>query len=405
MKIYIIFVNLSNKAEYCERRNPVFKDIIGQQSIKNRFISSVNEKRIPHAQLLHGEEGVGKLALAVAYAQYISCRHRTEEDACGVCPSCVKYKQLAHPDLHFVFPVIKPPSKTTVICDDFLTEFRDVFIKNPYFGLNDWYEKIGDGAKQGMIYSNESSEIIRKLSLKTYESDFKVMIIWLPELMHESCANKLLKILEEPPEYTVFLLVSNNPEKILTTILSRTQHVQIQRLTESEIAGELERIYPDTSPVEIQNISHIAEGSLLRAKNLIADGQSLKLNFDRFVEIMRMAWMVGNRKDHASLKTLKKWADDMAGANLGRERQKQFLAYAQNMVRENFIFNLKQPELNYMTDYETTFSTNFSPFINERNVESLMSELALAERQIEQNTNAKMVFFDLVLKIIMLLKK
>ncbi|MFV0390729.1 MAG: ATP-binding protein [Paludibacteraceae bacterium] len=383
----------------------MFKDIIGQQSIKNRFISSVNEKRIPHAQLLHGEEGVGKLALAVAYAQYISCRHRTEEDACGVCPSCVKYKQLAHPDLHFVFPVIKPPSKTTVICDDFLTEFRDVFIKNPYFGLNDWYEKIGDGAKQGMIYSNESSEIIRKLSLKTYESDFKVMIIWLPELMHESCANKLLKILEEPPEYTVFLLVSNNPEKILTTILSRTQHVQIQRLTESEIAGELERIYPDTSPVEIQNISHIAEGSLLRAKNLIADGQSLKLNFDRFVEIMRMAWMVGNRKDHASLKTLKKWADDMAGANLGRERQKQFLAYAQNMVRENFIFNLKQPELNYMTDYETTFSTNFSPFINERNVESLMSELALAERQIEQNTNAKMVFFDLVLKIIMLLKK
>lgn len=383
----------------------MFKDVIAQQEIKNRFIRSVLDKRIPHAQLLHGEPGVGKLALAIAYAQYISCKNRTTTDACGVCPSCVKYSQLAHPDLHFVFPVIKPPKTTTVVSDDFLPEFREMFLENPYFSVNEWYEKISDGAKQGMIYSNESSEIIRKLNLKTYESDYKVMIIWLPELMHESCANKLLKILEEPPEFTVFLLVSNNPDKIITTILSRAQHVKVPRLAESEIAEALSKLTPEKSQTEINNAARIAEGSFWKAKTILSDSQSQKQHFDRFVEIMRLAWLVGNRRDYGSLKTLKNWAENMASADIGRERQKHFLAYSQNMVRENYIFNLKHPELNYMTDYETKFSTNFSPFINEKNVEDLMAELSLAERHIEQNVNAKMVFFDLVLKIIMLLKK
>lgn len=383
----------------------MFKDVIAQQEIKSRFIRSVQDRRIPHAQLLHGDPGVGKLALAVAYAQYISCKNRTETDACGVCPSCVKYSQLQHPDLHFVFPVIKPPKTTTVVSDDFLSEFREMFLEDPYFSVNEWYEKISDGAKQGMIYSNESSEIIRKLNLKTYESDYKVMIIWLPELMHEACANKLLKILEEPPEFTVFLLVSNNPDRIITTILSRAQHVKIPRLAESEIAEALGKLSPEKSQTEINNAARIAEGSFLKAKAMLGDSQSQIQNFDRFVEIMRLAWLVGNKRNHSSLKTLKNWADDMASANVGRERQKHFLAYAQNMVRENYIFNLKHPELNYMTDYETKFSTNFSPFINERNVEELVAELSLAERHIEQNVNAKMVFFDLVLKIIMLLKK
>ena len=167
----------------------MFSDIIAQQSTKDRLIRSVREKRIPHAQLLHGPEGVGKLSLAIAFAQYICCKNKTDKDACGVCPSCKKYSQLAHPDLHFVFPVIKPPGKNTVICDDYLPDFRKMYIENAYFSLEDWYERIGDGAKQGMIYSGESSEIIRKLSLKTYESDYKVMIIWMPELMHESCAD------------------------------------------------------------------------------------------------------------------------------------------------------------------------------------------------------------------------
>ena len=384
----------------------IFSEIIGQQEIKKRFIRTVTEQRIPHAQLLRGPEGIGKLALAIAYAQYICCENRTATDSCGVCSSCVKYKKLAHPDLHFVFPVIKPPSRTSVVCDDFIAEFRSMVLSNMYFSMNDWYAKISGDAKQGMIYGNESEEIIRKLSLKTYESEYKVMIIWLPEKMNLTCSNKLLKILEEPPEKTVFLLVSNDPDHIITTILSRTQHIHIPRLSETEIIGAL--LKNDALEIEEEDAhfaAHIANGSYLNAIAVLNEGDENKLNFERFMMIMRLAWQVGNKKDHASLKTLKKWSDDMALATIGRERQKNFLSYAQRMTRENFILNIQQPELNYLTSLESDFSKRFSPFINERNVEQLMNEFGLAERQIEQNANAKIVFFDLTLKIIMLLKK
>lgn len=384
----------------------LFSEIIGQQEIKKRFIRTVTEQRIPHAQLLRGPEGVGKLGLAIAYAQYICCENRTETDSCGVCKSCVKYKKLAHPDLHFVFPVIKPPSRTSVVCDDFIAEFRAMVLNNLYFGVNDWYAKISGDAKQGMIYGNESEEIIRKLSLKTYESEYKVMIIWLPEKMNATCSNKLLKILEEPPEKTVFLLVSNEPDQMITTILSRTQHIHIPRLSEKEIVKAL--LNNDELEIEDEDAiyaAHIANGSYLNAIAVLNEGDENKQNFERFVMIMRLAWQVGNKKDHASLKTLKKWSDDMAAASMGRERQKNFLVYAQRMTRENFIRNLQQPGLNYLTSFEADFSQRFSPFINERNVEEIMAEFALAERHIEQNVNAKMVFFDLTLKIIMLLKK
>lgn len=384
----------------------LFSEIIGQQEIKKRFIRTVGEQRIPHAQLLRGPEGIGKLGLAIAYAQYICCENRSEKDSCGVCPSCMKYKKLAHPDLHFVFPVIKPTGRTSVVCDDFIAEFRSMVLSNLYFGVNEWFAKISGDAKQGMIYGNESEEIIRKLNLKTYESEYKVMIIWLPEKMNIACANKLLKILEEPPEKTVFLMVSNEPESIITTILSRTQHIHIPRLSENEITNALLK----NDELEIENedaiyAAHIANGSYLSALAVLNEGDENRANLERFMMIMRLAWNVGNKKDHASLKTLKKWSDDMAAATMGRERQKNFLSYAQRMTRENFILNLQQPGLNYLTSSEAGFSQRFSPFINERNVEEIMTEFALAERQIEQNVNAKMIFFDLTLKIIMLLKK
>ena len=383
----------------------MFKNVIGQQAIKSRLICPAMEGRIPHAQLLYGQQGVGKLALALALAQYVMCRQPSENDACGVCPSCVKFKTMQHPDLHFVFPIIKPPSKNTVVCDDFVQEFRQMLIESPYFSVQDWYERIGDGAKQGSIYANESAEIIRKLSLKTYEAEYKVMIIWLPELMNDSCANKLLKILEEPPAKTLFLLVSDTIEGNIATILSRTQHIHVPRLSENEIIDALTTQNPNTRRVEAQNAARIAEGSFLQAKKILEQSQESRVNFNRFVELMRLAWMVGNKRDYASLQTLRAWSDSLSGSDVGRERQKTFLQYAQNMVRENFIFNLKQRDLNYMTNYETDFSLKFSPFINERNVEELMTEFALAERHIEQNTYAKMVFFDVALKTIMLLKK
>ena len=383
----------------------LFSQIIGQQEVKDRFIRSVSEGRIPHAQLLSGPEGVGKLPLAIAYAQYICCEHRGAHDACGVCPSCLKYNKLAHPDLHFVVPIIKPAGKQSVVCDDFMGDFRKLVLEKTYFSVDEWYSRISGDAKQGMIYTNESEEIVRKLSMKTYEAEYKVMIVWLPEKLHESAANKLLKILEEPYEKTLFLLVSNAPDAIITTILSRTQRIQVPGLADAEIKQALLDRHGGLTEAEAADVARIAGGSYLRAEMLLEDGNESRVNFDRFVTIMRLAWQVGNRKDHASLKTLRKWADDMAASSVGRERQKKFLQYAQRMVRENFIYNLHQADLNYMTSYESDFSVRFSPFINERNVEQLVAELALAERHIEQNVNAKMVFFDLVLKIIMLLKK
>lgn len=384
----------------------LFSEIIGQQDIKARLVRTVVEQRIPHAQLLRGPAGVGKLGLAIAYAQYICCENKTATDSCGTCPSCVKYKKMAHPDLHFVFPVIKPTGKSSVVCDDFIAEFRSMVLQSPYFGVNEWYANISGDAKQGLIYSNESEEILRKLSLKTYESEYKIMIIWLPEKMHSTCANKLLKILEEPPEKTVFLMVSNEPDQIITTILSRTQHIHIPRLREEEIVQAL--LKNDDLDIERDAASYaanIGNGSYLSALAVLNEGDENKQNFERFVMIMRLAWQVGNKKDHASLKTLRKWADDMASAAVGRERQRNFLVYAQRMTRENFIRNIQQPALNYLTSFESDFSQRFSIFINERNVEDLMSEFALAERHIDQNVNAKMVFFDLTLKVIMLLKR
>lgn len=383
----------------------LFADIIGQNEVKQRFIRSVQERRIPHAQLICGIEGIGKLPLALAYAQYICCEHRTPTDSCGVCPSCVKFAKLAHPDLHFVFPVIKPAGKSTVVCDDFLPDFRSYVVENHYFSVNSWFEQIGGSGKQGMIYSNESEEIIRKLSLKTYESEYKIMIIWQPEKMHNTCANKLLKILEEPPEKTVFLLVSDAPDEIITTILSRAQRINVPPIEHDCIAAKLQEAYSLPQP-EADHIARLANGSYLKAMQTAEQREENKQYFDTFVLLMRTAWGIRNFKDlnkkGDALITLRKLSEDMA--KIGRENQKSFLSYAQRMIRENFIYNFHENNLNYMAPYEQDFSTKFSPFINEGNVIGMMEELALAERHIEQNVQAKIVFYDLALKIIMLLK-
>ncbi len=384
----------------------LFSEIIGHQDIKDRLRRSVKEQRVPHALLLRGPDGIGKLPLALAFARFIHCTNRTETEACGQCPSCVKYNKLSHPDLHFVFPVIKPAGKSSVVCDDFVHEFRAAVLENPYINLQDWFNKISEDGKQGMIYSNESQEIIRKLSLKTYESEYKIMVIWIPEKMNTTCANKLLKFLEEPPEKTVFLLVANQPDEILPTIISRTQQFQIPRLSNEDIVNKLMQNGEfNISQADALNIARIANGNYGRAVSMLREGDANKLYFDQFVKVMRLAWQVGNLKDHASLKTLKQWSDEIAASSFGRERQKSFLVNTQRLLRENYIYNLKNSELNYLSAQEAEFSTKFSPFIHERNVEDLMMEFALAERHIEQNVNAKMVFFDLTLKIIMLLKK
>lgn len=371
-----------------------FADIIGQDEIKHRFIHTIKENKIPHAQLFTGLEGVGKLPLAIAYAQYLSCTNRGENDSCGTCPSCVKYAKLAHPDLHFVFPVVKP-SSSSVICDNFLNQWREIIIEKKYFSYNQWLLKLNAENKQAIIYSNESEEISRKLSLKSYESEYKVMIIWQPEKMHETCANKLLKLLEEPPQKTLFFLVSERPDEIITTIQSRTQRINIPNIDTAVLKSELLKKY-DISEEEAQNVARISNGNYIAAMETIQMSDENKENLDKFIAIMRLAYA-------KNVKGIKLWSEQMA--TIGRENQKNFLAYAQRMIRENFMLNFKSRDLNYMTKSEYDFSLNFSPFINERNIMDIMDEFALAERHIEQNVNAKMVFFDLSLKFIVLLKK
>lgn len=379
-----------------------FCDIIGQEEIKNQLRQAVQEGRIAHAQLFTGPIGVGKLALALAYAQYIACPHRTSEDSCGQCPTCLQYQKLQHPDLHFAFPIVK--SDTSDVCDGYMEKWRELVIQQPYFDIEDWYRTIGIETKQGIIYEKESSEIMRKLSLKSFGNGYKVMVIWQPEKMNSTCANKLLKILEEPPQQTLFLLVSDQPELLLTTILSRTQEVKVPRLTEKMIAQELCKQNPTFSDTQAQALAHMANGSFLTAIRAASDSDNNQRFLDDFIALMRNAWLVGNKKDYSALLQLRKWSLDIADSKEGREKQKAFLQYAQKQVRENFIYNFQCAQMNYQTEAERTFSVKFARFIHEGNVEKIMNELNKAETQIAQNGNAKIIFFDLCLQMIILIR-
>lgn len=387
-----------------------FSDIIGQDEIKRRLIDCVREQRVPHAQLFTGQSGVGKLQLAVAFAQYLACPNRTETDSCGHCPSCQQYQQLQHPDLHFVFPVLKTGS-TTPISDDYINDFRKLLLNQHYFDENEWFSAIsGDEAKVGYIYERESQEIIKKLSFKSYSSEFKVMIIWLPERMYgDVCANKLLKLLEEPPEKTLFILVSERPERLLPTIISRTQQLRIPRLSEQEIAKGLRSINPDAEMTTILNIAHIADGSFFKAKQMLDESAVNQLYLQQFIELMRCAYTIGSINDptrkYKALSQIRQWSEMMGDKKVGREARIQFLQYCQRMIRENFVLNVHNDKLNYMTTAEKQFSNNFSRFINENNVEDIMSELATVQRQIEQNGNARIIFFDFCLKMIVYIKR
>ena len=373
-----------------------FKDIIGQEAAKQRLVQEVQEGRIPHAQLFCGPAGVGKLPLALAYARYICCPAHTETDACGVCPSCVKWNKLVHPDVHFVFPIInKAKSPKVSVCNDFLPQWRQQLLTSPYFYLSHWLEDMGAENKQAQIFAQESDEIIRKLSLKSSECSSNLPISFPICSMNQTCANKLLKLLEEPPEKTIFLLVSETPEMILPTILSRTQRFNIPKIEESHVAEALQMKYGVTAG-DSTTIAHLANGDFVKALETIHLNEESELFFNLFVSLMRLSYQ---RK----IREMKQWSEQLA--SIGRERQKNFLEYCQRMIRENFIYNLHCKEMNYMTLPEQNFATRFAPFVNERNVMGIMGELSEAQIHIEQNVNARMVFFDFSLKMIVLLKQ
>ncbi len=373
-----------------------FKEVLGQQQVKDKLIRSVKEERISHAQLFFGPPGTGKLPLAIAYARYICCTDPQEDDACGVCPSCVKFAKLAHPDLHFVFPVVnlkKAGSKT--ISDDYIERWRETIIENAYISENQWYEIMGAENKQGFISRAESSTVLRKLSLKSYESDYKVLILWLAEKMNAAAANSLLKLLEEPPQKTVFLLVSENTDHILPTILSRTQMIRIPPLDPQSIHDGLQERFPGKESMT-EDVIRRSNGNYSTALQLMESDELDNEHFGEFVFMMRKCYM-------REIIEIQKWTERIAG--WGRERLKLFLAYGLRLIRENFMLNLQQQEVTYMSKKEEEFSQKFSAFIHQGNVFDMVREFERAIDHIEANGQARIVLLDLAIKNILLLKQ
>ena len=245
-----------------------FKDIIGQEEIKKRLIHSARTGVIPHAQLFTEQVSAGAFPLALAYARYLNCTNRTETDSCGHCPSCLKYNELAHPDLHFVFPIVSKKDKKKDVCDDYLTEWRGFLKNRPYFDIDGWLDYIDAGNSQALIYSKESDEIIRKLSLKIYEATYRILLVWLPEKLHQTCANKLLKAIEEPPRNTVILMVSELPDLVLGTILSRAQRINVRGIHPKDIASSMISRF-NLTPEDAKHVAHLANGSYLKAVEAI----------------------------------------------------------------------------------------------------------------------------------------
>jgi len=372
-----------------------FADIVGQEVLKQKLVREVMEGHIPHAQLFCGTEGTGAMPLALAYARLLCCPNRSKGQACGSCRSCKQWNSLVHPDVHFMFPIISNEKRKKTLCADYLSEWREMICQNPYFSYAGWLDAMDAENGQPIIYAKESDEISRRLSLKSVEGECKVVIIWLPEKMHESCANKMLKLLEEPPESTFFLMVSVEPEKLLPTILSRTQRIMLPLLHEREIAQALQVHYGVSANQSI-SIAHLAGGSMTKALDAIHVSQESEWMLDLFTSLMRLSYA-------RRIKEMKAWSEQVAG--LGREKQKQLLIYCQHMTRESFIANFHQPQMNFMTQEEAIFTSRFAPFVNEGNASQICEVLSEAQVHIEQNVNAKMVFFDLALKMIMLLKQ
>lgn len=372
-----------------------YSDIVGQQAVKEHLQKMLQEDMVPHALMLCGPEGTGKLPLALAFAQHLLCQHPTPEGPCHQCDSCHMSAIWSHPDLHFSFPVYKAKSSDHPTSDDYLVQWREQLESSVYFDTEKWLEDIKAENQQILHYVQESDSLQRKLALKPSQGGRRVVIIWLPERMMEATANKLLKLIEEPPPHTHFLLVSQAPDMVLGTIQSRVQRINVPPLSEAEIAEALitrHALSPELAAVT----AHIAQGSYTSAVKRLMAGNEEADFFDLFVQLMRYSYA---RK----IKEMQQWSRIVA--DLGRERQKRLLAFCQRLIRENFIYNFHRPEMTFMGQQEQAFSQRFAPFVNEKNVIGIMDELSDAQRDIEQNVNARMVFFDLALKMIILLKQ
>ena len=352
----------------------------------------VDEGRVPHAIMLCGPQGCGKIALAMAFASTLLAQNGSNANTEAM------LQKMEHPDLHFTFPTIKrkgASSEHQPVSDEYIREWRQLIGQGSYFTMDQWMSAIGAENQQAVITGAESDELSRKLSLKSSQGGYKVSIIWLPERMNLTSANKLLKLLEEPPQQTVFVMVSENPDMLLDTIRSRTQRIDVKRIGVEAIEKALvERrgIEPDMA----HRVARSANGSWTKAIEALNADNENQAFLDMFIMFMRLAYQ-------KNIKELKRWSEVVA--TYGREKQRRMLVYFMQMVRENFMFNFHTPELNYMTQNEENFSRNFSRFINETNVVEMFELMQKAHRDIGQNASAKVVFFEMALQTIVLIMR
>jgi len=373
----------------------LFANIIGQNEVKERLISSVQKGRVSHAQLFLGQEGSGALPLSIAYAQLLLCKNKTENDSCGKCPSCIKTEKLIHPDIHFVYPIAL--QKDVRMSTDVAAEWREAFLENPYLNLHDWFGHLSAENKQPVIGVEESGEILRKLSLTTYEGEFKVMIIWLPEKMNIAAANKLLKILEEPPDKTIFLLVSENEEALLKTILSRTQLIKINRIADEEIKLALIETH-NLASNDASRIAYLADGNYNSALKLISEKQEDNFYLHQFREWMRMCFKV-------DVVGMVSWVEEIANAKVGREKQKEFLSYGLNILRECLAGMYGGKKLLRVDGEELDFVQKLSTKLDGNICKQLSDEMNEAILHIERNGSGKIIFTDLSLKCMKIVRQ
>ncbi len=392
---FVITVFFCNFVRVLCTHAKMFEQVIGQQVVQERLMQMVNDNRLPHAIMLCGPQGAGKLALAIGFAKVLLSQGG-ETSMFGEPIESPMLAKLEHPDLHFTYPTIKLPSMGAdhkPVSDDFAREWHELIMAGPYFTMNEWLEQMGGENQQAIITAGESDELVRKLSLKSSQGGYKVSIIWLPERMNSECANKILKLLEEPPSQTLFIMVCESPDRLLETIQSRIQRIDVKKIADEDIKKALIEKRGLTDDMA-QRISRMANGNWLKALEMLSADSENELFLDMFQSLMRLAYM---RK----VKELKAWSEQMS--SMGREKQKRFLEYFLRLIRENFIYNFQNEELCYMTQREDDFARNFARFINEANIIEISDMANLAIRDISQNANAKIVFFDMSLKMIVYL--
>ena len=374
----------------------LFKEIEGNLNIKKQLLEGVKNNRVSHAQLFSGKSGSAKLALALSYAQFLNCERRAESDSCGTCSSCLKYNNLSHPDLHLIFPVLKANNIKDPVSDHFIGKWRNFIIDNYYNSLNDWIDSFSTENKigqQGIIYKNEADNIRKKLSLKNYEADYRVVLIWMPERMNLEASNKLLKLFEEPPKGTIFLLVTENANQLLPTIISRLQKIKIANFTSEDIVSHFgKKVLSFEKAKQLRNLTNADLGRITKILEYKEDKLDL---FTDFSVWMRVTYKM-------DVQEISKWVDNLSLR--GRKQQNLFLSYAIKMVRECLIYNFASKTLLKTNKNEFSFLTKFSPFIHEENSVMITEKLEESIKAINRNANVKILFFELSLQMVKFLR-